>query len=763
MPRVRSARRAKRHRPPAAAEDAALTDLTLPRRSLRAADPVAPGGLLGRAGLCWRVERARRAACLIDAAAYFGALRAALLEARRQVIVVGWDVDGRTGLVGEVEPDDGGPHTLREFLGWLVERRPDLHVHILLWDYTLLYALDREPLPKVTLGWTTPERVHLHLDDRLPMEASHHEKIVVIDDAVAFCGGMDLSVRRWDTPEHDPADARRRDPAGESYPPVHDAQMMVDGPAARALGDLARQRWQRATGRRLAAAPPGTVPWPAAVEPLLRDVPVGISRTRPALRRDRAAHEIRDLYRAAIAAAERFIVIENQYLTADAVAEALAERLAANPRLEVLLIGPRTAMDWLEQSTMGVARATFMARLAATGAGDRVRLVAPMIRSAGDGKGGGEEQDVKVHSKLMVVDDRLLTIGSANIANRSMGLDTETNLTLEAEGDEHVAAIARLRRGLLAEHLGCDGELLARVEAEHGGSVLAAVAALSGRNPARRLMTVEPGETAESQGVALLNRIGDPEEPIDIEDFLAEQVPEPPVGARRRPLTAHLWTGLVIVALLAAAVAVWQLTPLRQGLDPSVFLSWAERIRDVPWTPAAVVAGYVVLGLVAFPVTVLIAVTAMVFGPVLGFAYAAVGAITSSVATFWLGHLLGRRLVRRYAGATVNRMSKALGDRGIVAVVFLRVAPVAPFLLINLVAGASHVRFRDFLAGTLIGMVPGIAVMTLLGTSIMDLVDSPTPGRIAVLAGCLVLWLAVTVGLQRLVARRRRQEKAVES
>lgn len=195
------------------------------------------------------METADRATLLVDGAAYFQALRRALLKAERQVLLIGWDVDGRTDLLDpNKQPDDDAPDQLRALLSWLVDRRPNLHVQVLLWDYTLLYAMDRELLPTVALGWATPDRVHLHLDDTLPIEASHHEKVVVIDDALAFCGGMDVTIRRWDTPDHRLDDPRRRDPSGDAYPPVHDVTLMVDGAAARALGDLARERWQRATG-----------------------------------------------------------------------------------------------------------------------------------------------------------------------------------------------------------------------------------------------------------------------------------------------------------------------------------------------------------------------------------------------------------------------------------------------------------------------------------------------------------------------------------
>lgn len=711
--------------------------------------------LLSTPGVCWRRARAERAAPLVDTAAYFQALRHALLRAERQVMLVGWDVDGRADLPRDPKQrDDAAPTVLRDLLTWLVDRRPDLHVHVLLWDYTLLYALDREPLPSITLGWTTPHRVHLHLDNHLPMEASHHEKVVVIDDALAFCGGMDVTIRRWDTPDHALSDPRRHDPGGDAYPPVHDVMLMVDGEAARALGDLARERWHGATAERLPAPPPPSVDaWPEAVAPAFRAVPLGISRTRPGFRKAPPVHEIRDLYSAAIASAERVLYIENQYLTADSVAEALARRLQEVPELEVLLVGPRTAMDWLEETTMGVGRATFMARLAAAGGADRVRLLAPLVRE------DGQETDIKVHSKLMIVDDRILTVGSANIANRSMGLDSETNVTVEAAHPEDRAAILRLRDGLLAEHLDRDQATVTAAIHAAGGGLLKAVDTLRAERPdARRtLAAVRTDETPEGEAVALLQSIGDPERPIDIERFLQDQVPEPPVGRSRRPRLRHLWTGLFMVTALVAVIALWELTPLRQALDPDTLLRWADQAREQWWAPLAVVGGYVVLGLAAFPVTVLITVTAMMFGPALGFVYATAGALSSAVISFAIGHALGKRLVRRYAGATVNRLSQALGRRGIVTVVFLRVAPVAPFLLINLVSGASHVAFRDFLLGTLLGMVPGIAVMTLLGSSLMDLIQDPSPLHIALMAGCLALWALVSVGLQRWVSRRQRR------
>ena len=106
---------------------------------------------------CWRIGRAERAAVLIDGGAYFGALRKALLKAQRSVFIVGWDIDSRVEILDENrDTSDGAPSRLGDLLAHLVERRPDLQIHLLLWDYSVIYAIEREPLPALNLGWATP-------------------------------------------------------------------------------------------------------------------------------------------------------------------------------------------------------------------------------------------------------------------------------------------------------------------------------------------------------------------------------------------------------------------------------------------------------------------------------------------------------------------------------------------------------------------------------------------------------------------------------
>ena len=265
---------------------------------------------------CWRVARADRAAFLIDADAYFTAFRQVVGQARERVIIMGWDVDSRVRL----DARDPGS-TLLSFLNQTLARRPGLSIHVLAWDFSVLFALEREPLPAFRFAWNADPRLRFQLDDAHPFSGSHHQKIVAVDGRVAFAGGLDLAIRRWDTPAHDAHDPRRVDPAGHPYPPTHDVQMIVEGEAAAALDELARARWRAATGQAVpaaAAGAPEVALWPEGLEPDVRDAPVGIARTAPAFRDAPPIGEVAMLTLDAIAAARRWLYIENQYLTSAA-------------------------------------------------------------------------------------------------------------------------------------------------------------------------------------------------------------------------------------------------------------------------------------------------------------------------------------------------------------------------------------------------------------------------------------------------------------
>jgi len=191
---------------------------------------------------------------------------------------------------------------------------------------------------------------------------------VVIDDRIAFVGGIDLSRWRWDSNAHKADDPRRIDPNGKPYPPFHDLMMLVEGDAARRLGDLARKRWRCAHGWRIKPVKNQQAdPWPDLVKPGIKQQSIAIARTEPAFKEQQAVNEIRQLYLDAIAAASHSIYIENQYFTASCLANALCESLSNEEGPQVVLVLPLKTGGWLEQVTMDVLRARLLKRLAERG------------------------------------------------------------------------------------------------------------------------------------------------------------------------------------------------------------------------------------------------------------------------------------------------------------------------------------------------------------------------------------------------------------
>ncbi|MDJ0947613.1 MAG: VTT domain-containing protein [Alphaproteobacteria bacterium] len=704
-----------------------------------------PGEILSEGETCWRLEHADRAAVLVDGAAYFGALRSALLRAERSIFMVGWDIDSRVRICADQEaPEDGAPAELGALLTHIVTERPALTVHLLLWDYSILYALEREPLPILNLDWATPKQIKVCLDDVLPLGASHHQKIVVIDDAIAFCGGLDLTIRRWDTPAHSVHEPRRVDPAGETYPPFHDVQMLVDGAAAAALAALVRERWRLAACETPLPIDPTPDPWPREAIPDFENVTLGIARTLPALNGRPAVREIEALYVRSIEKAERSIYIENQYVTADAALGALVDRLQMNPDLEVLIVTPQSPHGWLESQAMGAGRARFLEQLKQADVADRVRMAFPCVAD------GDDEVPVMVHAKVTVIDDVFLRVGSSNLANRSLGLDTECDLAIEARTEAQKDAIARVRNRLISEHLGADPDSFSAATRE-GEGFLRAVEEASGT--ARALKPIPPEDISSTQVAQVARAVGDPEAPVDAKSFVGNMFGGLEKPARRAPVAALAMTCAVLVAL----ALTWRFTPLAEFADPGRLGPLFETMTASAWTPVVVPVVYVIGGLILFPVTVMIAVTAMTFGPWAGFAYALTGSLLSAAVGYLVGRAVGREVLANIAGKRVNRIRRALADKGVITVATVRSVPVAPFTLINLVAGALKLRLADYLLGSLLGLAPGIVIMTALGDRLKHMWTNPNGLNIALLLLAVLVWLGVGLGTQLLVSRRRRR------
>ncbi|PWT72934.1 MAG: hypothetical protein C5B46_06100 [Proteobacteria bacterium] len=688
---------------------------------------------------CWRVTRATRVALLIDGEAYFDAFRAAAVLAKHSIFILGWDVDSRTVLTHS--PSDGLPGALGPFLQQLVRRRRNLEIRVLDWDFAMIFALQRELLPIYSPHWRKHRRLRFHLDDQHPVGASHHQKIVVIDDVCAFVGGLDLTIRRWDTNEHRSGDPRRVDPAGQPYAPFHDLQMMVAGDTAKALGELARERWRRATG--MAVNPlrvdSGDARWPESVRIDLTDVDVAIARTEPAHEGHEAVQEVKQLYLDTIAAANRWIYIENQFFTSMAVSEALAARLREPAGPEIVIVSRQHGSGWLEQTTMGVLRSRLLSALRKSDVHGRLRMYFPHVSGLGN-------SCVAVHSKAFLADDRWLRIGSANIANRSMGLDTECDLTIEANQPRVYAALAGFRNRLLGEHLGVSPEQIADTMAKTG-SLIATIEVLRGHE--RSLEPLDASIDPQLDALVPDSAIVDPERPIDSEQLAAELVP--PGGEPHVLKGIALFVGLIVA--IAALAAAWRWGPLSSWLSEAALEDIAESARASFLTPLWILLFYCVASLAALPITLLIVATAFVFGPIASVAYALLGCLSGAALGFAVGRFLGRRVVRNLGGARLNALSRRLAQRGLLAIITVRVLPIAPFTIVNLVAGASYISLRQFLLGTLIGMAPGILAVTVFSDRLLAAIQHPSPAAVMTLAAVIVLIATGAVAARRWLAR----------
>ena len=296
-----------------------------------------------------------------------------------------------------------------------------------------------------------------------------------------------MTATRWDTRSHLDGDRHRKRPTtGRSYQPWHDVSMAVDGAAARALGELSRERWMRAGGTSLAAPAVQDDPWPEELKADFQNVEVAIARTRGAYRGGATIREIEALYLDLIASARRFIYAENQFFASRAIADAIAKRLTEPDGPEFVLINPRIVKGWLEEEAMSSARVELVKFLAEADRYGRFRIYTPVTECG---------TDIYVHSKLTIVDDEVLRVGSANMNNRSLGLDSECDLLINAAVEPNrdwQGTIARLRCDLMGEHLGVATEVVAR--AVHStGSLIEAIESLAGQG--RSLVALELDST----------------------------------------------------------------------------------------------------------------------------------------------------------------------------------------------------------------------------------------------------------------------------
>ena len=651
---------------------------------------------------CCAVAASPRAALFIDGEAYFDAFARACELAEESIVILAWDFDSRMALRFD---EQGKPTlTLGAFLNDLARRKPKLRIRILDWDFPMIFGTDREFPPIYGLDWKPHRHIDFRYDDTHPTAGSHHQKIVAIDGKLSFVGGLDLTSKRWDTPRHSPDD-KRRTSGDEIYPPFHDMMLALDGEAGATLAKIARHRWKMATGEELPVPAGSQDCWPKDFPVDFRDVRVAVSCTFPPIEEEPAVTDIERLYLDMIAAARRYIYIENQYFTSQKIADALAARLGEPDGPEIMLVTRLLSHGWLEEATMTNLRTKLVRELRAADVHQHFQVYYPHVEGLKEGT------CVDLHSKVMIVDDEWFRVGSSNLSRRSMAMDTECDATVEAQGNPEVMKTIRdFRDRLIAEHTGKEPAEIARA-IEETGSMRAAIG--PARPGERYLGELEAKEVPDSV-LSLAAAVGDIEKPMPLDSLVRAFTPD--TSGKHAPPGTKI---VIVLSVIAIALALlWRFTPLSSVLTLQTAVEFAQQLRNHPLAPIIIILAYTPASIVMFPRWLITMAAVIAFGAWAGFAYAMSGAVLAATASYLVGRRVHRDTVRRLAGRKLNQLSRVLVKRGVIAVTLVRLVPIAPFIVVNLVMGAMRIRPHHFVLGSILGFLPGMLAATVLSDRI---------------------------------------------
>ncbi|QWV94946.1 phospholipase [Geomonas oryzisoli] len=489
---------------------------------------------------CMGIYGVEETGVLVDAEDYYRAFYHTALAARSYLLLAGWQFDSEVRLLrGDEEHGSVGDTRFLQFLERLCQANPQLSIYILAWDFSAVFSLEREWFQDIIFNWTTNKRMHFRFDSVHATGATHHQKFVIADGSVAYLGGMDICSSRWDDRRHLKENPDRVDVDGTRYGSYHDIQTYHTGEVVTVLLDLFRQRWRDSGGGELRLKQAGSLtpslsagafPLPANRVALCRTV------ARTPLTDQREVHEIRHLFVDAIMAAQNLIYLENQYFSSQVVFWSLVARMsmADRPPLQIIMMLP-DRLPLTEELFLGLPQMRMIRALQQVAQQTGHRL---SVYSSAEMDHGTRKMTF-IHSKLLLVDDRFMTIGSANATNRSLGLDTELNVAWEAGlcggEEEMIGAIRGLRASLLAEHAGLlgSGEDWRFEEVESLSRTLEHLA----DDRDARLCRYQPDTTFENSDLPdvlePIQRVVDPEHPMGNE-FIFESLTKSELGSFAR-------------------------------------------------------------------------------------------------------------------------------------------------------------------------------------------------------------------------------------
>ena len=665
---------------------------------------------------CWQIAKANQACVILDAENYYKNLYENLCKAKQQIIFLGWDFDSRLQLIRPEEPPTKNqPVIFGTMLKKLTKKNPKLHIHIIAWDFATLYLPMREMFQKLKFTFNAP-RINFIFDGQHPLASAHHQKIVVIDNQIAYCGGLDITTMRWDNVYHHANEPLRKD-LGQTYAPFHDIMVGLTGPAAKELGDLARERVFNATGKEL------PVPYD---EPLESEqgrfscgthfgpLNVAIARTVPNFRGCKEIREVEALFCDQIRAAETYIYIENQYLTAGIIVEALKESLERAYGPTIMIILPEDQSDVMSRMVINGLESAAIQTL--RDADKNKRFFAGYLHNP-DIKAG---LFGNIHSKLISLDDRELRIGSANLNNRSMGLDTECDITLLSDGDVQLQKKFRTETAhLIAHHYGCAFQTVLKEWEEVDLNFPKLVERLN----AICVRQMRPFKVdLQAISITALNAIAETDRPSKLEraaDRLLAKGFDHQVGFFFRVVPV----GFISTAIFSALFAISD-----RGVDYSRTLFPFSNVLAsggvINQAAAIALVGFLLAGMMIIPYPLLLIWSITTLGK-FGLPVIIIGTFLSTV----LGYLFGRAVGRnpnRLPGRWLPMVDAKMRYGGFWNLFWSRAYPFAPYSIISYMAGRNHIPFKTFLLGSIAGITPYLAAVFLIHIQLLNFTTAPS-------------------------------------
>lgn len=692
----------------------------------------------------WKSGRVERGAFMTNGAAYYRAFREALMQAERYVCLLAWDLTGDIELVRGESPDDDLPTKLADFLYALLDQKPDLEIYILLWDYSMVYLAEREWLPFSQFRKNPHPRLHLVTDSAINAGASQHQKVVVVDGVLAFNGGLDFSKWRWDTDVHAPEDPRRVTPDGEHYQPYHDIQTALTGPAARTLDELCRARWKRATENCApwpaaeAARKTRSEIWPASLQLDFENESAAFALTYSAYKDYPAVTQVEALHLDRIATAKRYIYLENQYLSSHAIADALVKRLREPNGPEVALVITRDTGGWLEEGTLGLLRSRLLEKLRTADTHQRFAAYFPHVSER-----EGNESQVYVHAKAMICDDATMLHGSANLSNRSMKVDSEIVMALGL--DEPAPVAKKMLHRLLGIHLDQSTDTI-RQTLVSTGSIHATIRQLRA-DSRHQLRDLHYSPLNPMQRKLADTQLLDPDDPIDLGYWLRKSIRADDKAAPTRNWRHYtkITAGVLLIFLAGIGLKETWGSAINQA-DVETFF---QSINQSPWVLPILFAIFFFSGLVGLSINLILISATLVIGPWAAFGCGFSGSLISAIAAFYTGKVSGRTILEKLFANRLDALTRKIRERGVISVALLRLIPIAPFVVINLVAGLSSMRLKTFVLGSCLGMIPGMLGVVFVTFQAKSAYTNPSWETWTYLALGILALVGLSIGVRR--------------